>query len=54
MPHMCHNLIFQIIEQSEQISSMQSASLKICLSSLAEYIQGQAVNKDSIVDEEAL
>ena len=47
-------LIFLVIEQSEQISSMQSAFYEICLSSLAEHIQEQALDQDSSVDEEAL
>ena len=47
-------LIFLVIEQSEQISSMQSAFYEICLSSLAENIQEQALDQDSSVDEEAL
>ena len=47
-------LIFLVIEQSEQISSMQSAFYVICLSSLSEHIQEQALDQDSSVDEEAL
>ena len=46
-------LIFLVIEQSEQISSMQTAFYEICLSSLAEHIQKQALDQDKGVDEEA-
>ena len=45
-------LISLVIEQSEQISSMQLELYAICLSSLAEHIQGQDVKSDSGVDEE--
>ena len=47
-------LIFLVIEQSDQISSMQSALYEICLSSLAEHVPEQAVDQDTRVDEEAL
>ena len=45
-------LISLVIEQSEKMLSMQSALYEIFLSSLAEHIQGQAVESDSGLDEE--
>ena len=47
-------LIFLVIGQTDQISSMQSALYEICQPSLAEHVQGQAVDQDSGVDEETL
>ena len=47
-------LIFLVIGQTDQISSMQSALYEICQPSLAEHVQGQAVDQDSGVDETTL
>ena len=45
-------LIFLVIEQTEQISSLQHSLYDICISSLADHIQGQPLESDSGVSEE--